>query len=559
MLFYLLLLAAHASLLRLPYFWDEAGYYIPAARDLLLTGSLIPHSTISNAHPPLVLAYLALAWKIFGYSTLVTRITMLSVAAFSLLGFFRLAHRVANTEVAIASTLCTAIYPVFFAQSSLAQVDLAAAGLIFWGLLSYIDHRPWSTAFWFTAAVLAKETAIVAPLALFVWELVAKSFWRSSVLPKEEETNREGHDFSRARPHRQTWALAPEDFALLFPLLPLILWFTCHYLRTGYVFGNPEFFRYNVQATVHPFRIFLATGLRLWQVFGYLNMFVLTGAAACAMWLPPLADRNQERPRIALPIQLSFAGVIFSYILAMAMIGGAELARYMLPAIPLLIILCVSTLWRRVPYFRLIIAIVAAAFIAALVTNPPYGFSLEDNLAYRDYIVLHQRAEEYAETHYPSARVLTAWPASDELTRPYLGYIARPMAVVRIENFTAENVFAAAQLPARYDVALVFSTKYEPRHRWFGRSALWQKWKTEYFGYHRDVPAAVAAQILGGQLVYEQQIKGQWVGVIEMERAEEAHTISDTKMPGILANSGQSCFSARPLERSQLASPWGLW
>ena len=43
----------HLPLLRLPYFWDEAGYYIPAARDLLLTGSVIPHSTPSNAHPPL--------------------------------------------------------------------------------------------------------------------------------------------------------------------------------------------------------------------------------------------------------------------------------------------------------------------------------------------------------------------------------------------------------------------------------------------------------------------------------------------------------------------------
>ena len=42
----------------------------------------------------------------------------------------RLAERVANTEVAIASTLCTGLYPVFFAQSSLAQVDLAAAGLL---------------------------------------------------------------------------------------------------------------------------------------------------------------------------------------------------------------------------------------------------------------------------------------------------------------------------------------------------------------------------------------------------------------------------------------------
>src|SRR5271167_442896 len=119
----------HLPLLRLPYFWDEAGYYIPAARDLLLTGSLIPHSTPSNAHPPLVMAYLALSWKVFGFSPLVTRVAMLLVAAFSLTGLYALARRVANREVAIAATACTALYPVFFAQSSLAHVDLAAAGL----------------------------------------------------------------------------------------------------------------------------------------------------------------------------------------------------------------------------------------------------------------------------------------------------------------------------------------------------------------------------------------------------------------------------------------------
>jgi hypothetical protein len=27
----------HAPLLQLPYFWDEGGYYVPAARDLLLS------------------------------------------------------------------------------------------------------------------------------------------------------------------------------------------------------------------------------------------------------------------------------------------------------------------------------------------------------------------------------------------------------------------------------------------------------------------------------------------------------------------------------------------
>ena len=58
----------HVPLLRLPYFWDEAGYYVPAARDILLSGSLIPHSTVSNAHPPLVMAWLALWWKVVGYA-----------------------------------------------------------------------------------------------------------------------------------------------------------------------------------------------------------------------------------------------------------------------------------------------------------------------------------------------------------------------------------------------------------------------------------------------------------------------------------------------------------
>src|SRR5579863_828742 len=161
----------HLPLLQLPYFWDEAGYYVPAARDLLLTGSLIPHSTVSNAHPPLVMAWLALWWKAVGYAPVVARTAMLVLAAFSLLGLFRLAERVANKKVAIASTLCTALYPVFFAQSSLAQVDLAAAGFTFWALGAHVEGEIVATVLWFALAALTKETAILAPLALVGWEM----------------------------------------------------------------------------------------------------------------------------------------------------------------------------------------------------------------------------------------------------------------------------------------------------------------------------------------------------------------------------------------------------
>ena len=254
--------------------------------------------------------------------------------------------------------------------------------------------------------------------------------------------------------------------------MPLATWYTYHYLRTGYVFGNPEFFRYNVSATLDPTRFFLALALRIWQLCGYLHLWILTLATLLAMWmLPPEQDSGFDRPRIGIPEQTIFYVVIATYALAMAMIGGAVLARYLLPAIPLVIILCVSTIWRRVRYWTAVVAFVALAFVAAWFWNPPYGFSPEDNLAYRDYVILHEDGEHFLEARYPMARVLTAWPASDEITRPWLGYITRPMRVVRIEDFSLDHVLSAAGLHPDYDVALVFSTKYESPTRILGSLA----------------------------------------------------------------------------------------
>ena len=504
-LIFVFIFLLHLPLLQLPYFWDEAGYYMPAARDLLLTGSLIPHSTVSNAHPPLVMAYLAFWWKLAGYSPVVTRSTMLLVAAFALLGLFRLAQSVANTPVAVASTVCTALYPVFFVQSSLAHVDLTAAGLTFWGLRAYLEDRRTATAIWFSVAALAKETATVVPLALLVWELFCP------LLSGE-------HVAAAGLFPRRGWKSA----LLLCPLIPLGLWYAYHYLRTGYVFGNPEFFRYNIAATLNPFRVILALGMRLWQMFGYLYLYLLTMAMLLALWRPPLHDRDGERQRIQVSVQLIFLAIVVAYVGIMSLVGGAVLARYLLPAVPLVIIVGVSTLWRRVGYWREVVVIVALAFAAALFVNPPYGFSIEDNLAYRDYILLHQDGERFVEARYPMARVLTAWPASDELTRPYLGYITRPMRVVRIEDFTLEQLMVAADLSSNFDVALVFSTKYEPAHPLLEHWTAWEKLKTRFFGFHRDLPPAAASQVLGGKIVFSGTRHGQWVAVIEVQRVEEA-------------------------------------
>src|SRR5581483_4220068 len=135
--------------------------------------------------------------------------------------------------------------------------------------------------------------------------------------------------------------------------------------------------------------------------------------------------------------------------------------RYLLPLYPLVLLVCVAAFWQRVPVWSSMVALAAAAFCLGLFINPPYRFAPEDNLAYADTIRLQQDAIHQAVTRYPGQTILTAWPAADELTRPELGDMPRPVSVVSIDNFSLPQIERAATLPG-YTVGLIFSTKYDP-------------------------------------------------------------------------------------------------
>ncbi len=528
------LFLTHLPLLRLPYFWDEAGYFIPAARDLLLTGSLIPHTTLSNAHPPLVMLWLAFWWKFSAYTPAVTRTAMLFVAAFALLGLWRLSRDVASREVAIATVLCTALYPVFFSQSSLAHLDMMAAALTLWGLAMYVERRPVATVIVFALAPLAKETAIIAPLALLAWELACPLLARADLqarvrhCEKKDASDAEGSDPSVGSENKHSANERGNEgplypFSLLLCIVPLAAWLFYHHHRTGFYVGNPQYLRYNLQATLNPLRIPLAMLLQVWHVFGYLNLFLLTLAAAVAMRHPPLQqDGGTLRPRIAIGVQLVFAAVILAYIVALSVVGGAVLARYMLPVVPLVILVCVSTLYRRVRRWTWWIAFTCAAFVAQLFIPPPYRIAPEDTLLYRDYVILHKLVALELSARYPQARVLTAWPASDELTRPFLGYVKQPLAVVRIENFSPLEMIRASQATDEFDVALLFSAKWQPPHPLFRGPLFGQSLQQALFDYHEDLPPVIAARLVGGRVVRYLNRNNEWIAIVAIEKVENA-------------------------------------
>ena len=492
-LFFVAVYLSHFTLLRLPYFWDEAGYYVPAAWDFFRTGTLIPVTTLTNAHPPIPSILLGFWWNFAGFVPSATRTLVCMVAAAALLAVFRLARQLTDsTALAATVTLLTAIYPPWFAQSTLAHADIFAAAFTLWALALLLPNlskqstslQQATIALLFSCAALSKETAIIPPLVLATWCFFTQ---------------------------KRTWTIP-----LALPTLPLIAWYAYHHHKTGYFFGNPEYLRYNATANLSP----LHTLAALWHRFNHLtfhmNLWVPMVCTIAVLLLPGRPSSLQKPAKTALFI------LILTGYLEFSLLGGALLTRYLLPLYPLLLLLLADTWRARLHRWWPLAALTAAAFLAALFINPPYAFAPEDNLTYRDMIVLHQQAASYIETNYPQSTVLTAWPATGELRRPELGYVHQPIATAPLENFALDQIQRAAQNPGEYDTALIFTTKYDPPNDALNFSRFIHLGKTARFDYTRDLHPEEVARLLHGTVVWHNELRGEWVAVLRFPRVVNA-------------------------------------
>ena len=217
----------HMPFFTLPYFWDEMGQFIPAALDILHDGAWVPHSTVPNVHPPGVMAYLALVWKLFGYSIPASRSAMLLLGSLAVLFSFLLAIQLCRglrEAPAFAAAVLLLLDPLFYTQSMMAQLDMPAALFTVLGLLLFLQDRHVGATLACTALVLAKETGALLPLIF------------GAVLL-----------FDTARRRYATLYAAP--------FLVLAAWLFILWRTTGQLFGDAGFAHYNIGYALHPVRV----------------------------------------------------------------------------------------------------------------------------------------------------------------------------------------------------------------------------------------------------------------------------------------------------------------
>ncbi len=490
---------AHMSLLRVPWFWDET-YFAGAARDLFLSGNLVPRSVAPESHPPLVYVWLSVWWKLFGFGVPVARVAMLAVSAITLAAVYRLARLFTVGAVPIVATILTAAYPVFFVESTLVTLDMSAAALTLWALVAHLEGRRWGSALLFSLAVLAKETAIVAPLAVLTLEVAFAI--------------RDGK-LTLGASARPVWK---KSMSLLAPLFVLLLWFAWLHHASGATFGESHYVRDNLYDALHPTRMLLACVRNIWHLAAYLNLYILTGSAAviCAIRQRPRGHRppaQRSRDRLVL------AGVVIAYVFEHSVVGAVLAARYLLPVYPLVILALVAAIASRVRWWPAVAAVTAVAFIIALLPGRNWIlFRRDDSLAYLDYVALHQSAGEFlASNCKESCKVATMYPASAQLSLPWLGYTSHPLKVLTIDSFTPAELIRAIQAQPEY---ILLYPRLPCRVTNSFSQAGWLHGR--YFTAMGDIKPDEAARLTNSRVVFQAQRHCDWVAVLKVVGADTA-------------------------------------
>ena len=427
----------HIPYLKLPFHWDELGQFVPAALDLYRDGSWVTHSTLPNVHPPAVMAYLALVWRVFGYSIAATRLAMLAVASVGLWLSFLLAIRLARGTAgapAFAAALFLIATPLFYTQSMMVLLDMPAMTLTVLALLLFLDER-WA---WCAAActllALTKETAITTPAVFAAW------LW-----------------FKSGRRREALYFIAPAA--------ALAGWLMVLHRATGHWLGNAEFAQYNVAYALHPLQIFYSIAERLLFLFvkdgrfiGVIALYVgwrLLGGSTGGATGGATGGRDW-----------TIAGLVAgAQLLLVTLFGGAVLDRYLLPVLPILYAAFATAAsaypasWRQVSQGALILALLAGWF-----WNPPFPFQYEDNLAMVDFVRLQASAARFLETFAPRERVASMWPFTGAIRNPEFGYVQRPLQAVDLESFDVSDLAALDR--RSFDLLVVYARQYPIEGSW---------------------------------------------------------------------------------------------
>lgn len=416
-----------------PFYWDEAGAYMPpsifAAREGLWRALPGMHAEGDFAgHPPLLYLVHGIIFRLAGGSIAPHHLVSLLFAFLGVVYTYRLAAHLVDQRTGICAAALLFFSSIFFTQSTMVLGDMPIAALGVMAVYFLVRERPVAYAVAATALLQTKETALAVAVAAAVW-------WALTV--------------ARRHPRRVSWWMHAV------PIGSLLLFFILERVRTGAFI--------QIATVDHPTDILtfrtldpaalsvalLDAAVRIGRfMFLAEGRFVATAFILAAL----IGTRRRELRRIVLP-----AAIVLLYCAAFLLLGS--LPRYLLPAFPHLAVVCAAAISSLVGTVsgaeagrsRQRVLQFALTALAVAVGIPFYwccsaSGNFETNLQHQGVITATKEVVATIERDPSRPAVVTDWPMTRYLTMPELGYVESAVPIAGDHSQGAHEIFVFSSI-----------------------------------------------------------------------------------------------------------------
>jgi hypothetical protein len=292
----------------IPFFWDSVYLAIPAQG--FSSGHFNPlhpgNPATDTGGFPMYASWLALNWKLFGQSLLVSHLALLPFLLGITYEFYRLAKKYLQGRTLVFAMVLLCIEPCLLTQSILMAYDLLLLYFFLAALNRLLENKSLWLALFLLLLALSSVRGIVASMALTV---IALSLRETRKLPN-------------------LWPFLPAFVALA-------TWFVYHHEQTGWYLVSPllektdEHFR---DVREMPRQLILS----LWKLNDSGRIFLWLSCCFGGAWL---YKKNQPKHLPELLIILAIP--LFALLIVQLLISNPVSARYFMPVYLLLsILLC---------------------------------------------------------------------------------------------------------------------------------------------------------------------------------------------------------------------------
>lgn len=380
-----------------PAVWDEANYLEGVIN--IVNNNLNPLTLYWSYHPPVFVWTMAIFYKLFGNLLLTSRIInviwAMIAASFTLL----LAEKLIGKKLeAFLVALLLVFSPIFMAQAGLIQLEIALTALTITTVYFYYVNSWYWLGLSASALVLTKESGLIIFLLIIIFEIISKL--------KDKKLN-----IFRLK--------SIKSISFILPLLSFLLWLQANKLVHGWYLWpyNWSLFTNLSSNLIGNFKVIylplLGFSISVYEV-GYWSGVIL----ALTTFMFFMKGKKIFKDKII----FLFVSIIIFF--PLVFIFGMPLVRYLLPIYPLVFLLfglSMSNLKYKKIHLGTIIMILFIPFLISFWHKNMADW--EVNMNYLEMAKYHKKIAQLVKDNYSDSKILSYWPITIELIKPYLGYI----------------------------------------------------------------------------------------------------------------------------------------